>query len=303
MAQHITSMIDLRSRNVAESIVRDISLTDLLYLVHGSGSDRDQPHTVSELVSFLQTAFGEFVVATTTQGITWQTKMDPYGIEVKGTNRNVLRLSNTGFTVYAADGQTEVGHILVQDGKMVFSMASIFLEDVLASGKINFGSASEYRSVWFNSANTGDTAKHLIVGGVTNQDVSVPKLHVWDIAEFKKAVSIAKTLSVTGTATFTAAVEAPNTPTGITDIGSPDGNGNYFAFQLSSAWTAGQKKMIYNTTASDIAQSVYLASNASGSSHQLTTVTFPARRYVEMVYSGKTVTNGDNTFGVFFVGA
>lgn len=88
MAQNITTLNEIRENNPQEAIP---ALTDLLYMVHGTGGDRDRAYTLEEVRDLLQTVFT--MLTLTKNGVT--TTIDGEGVNVG----NSVKLKNDGLTV------------------------------------------------------------------------------------------------------------------------------------------------------------------------------------------------------------
>ncbi|WP_298769500.1 hypothetical protein [uncultured Fibrobacter sp.] len=184
MAENTTSLIDRRQKLVDEQTLKNITLQDLLYMCSGTGSDRDQVHTVGELADFLFGGnIGSFTVKSTDGGmlqtVTITANAVTYSKTVSGetTTRTIAFNGNSdleNLRLKVLKGGIATGtttHKLQVDDVLELLDNLVTENDVYVNGggKIHVGSSffTEVKNVELSS---GDTFKDVGVLGNVNAD-------------------------------------------------------------------------------------------------------------------------------------
>lgn len=184
MAENITSLIDRRQKLIEEETLKDLTLEDLLYSVCGSGSDRDQVHTIGELADFLFGGnFRSFTVKSTDGGMLQTVTITPNKVEYSKTVNGETTTRSISFNgesvlenlkINALKGGIATGtttHKLQVEDVLELLDNLVTEKDVYVNGggKIHVGSSffTEVKTVELSS---GDTFKDVGVLGNVNTD-------------------------------------------------------------------------------------------------------------------------------------
>ena len=94
MAQNVTTVID-KTELTAANIAADSSIDNFIYVIHGTGSDRDKKMSLSELKKFMQ-VMDEILFQKGFTGGTNEVAIDGDGIELKAEGEGIADNSHLG---------------------------------------------------------------------------------------------------------------------------------------------------------------------------------------------------------------
>lgn len=286
--------------NTGFSVLNFFSSGNRSFKVSGAGTEYSREQQSGDTYKILENDDG-IKLQLVGANVNWTACIQSDEISI---NKAVQSLSNK--LTLNTDGIT-IAHE-TRNGNDTQTTSTVITEESVATTILKLGvpEIPEMFSLHVDWNPSSSTHGYLYLSGTT-QHVCLGKIHSNSIDSFGSINAQGNINSIGGEVRANTNLKglyclSNNTPKEMTSIGNPDAYGNYFDFQLSSQWVNKQQKLIYNPTASDITQAVYLASDMDGTSHSLINLTFPARRFLRLIYSGHDVTQGENTFGVFFVG-
>ena len=130
MEENVTTLLEKWQKQQQDHPEWTPALEDLLYVIHGSGSDRDRLYSLEQLRNLIQTLFSQIIVSGLGAG---STKIDPGTIELYGGNGlkvkmqggGYLLLTPLGIHLYSVSGSTETleGSITFDDEAKTFKFS------------------------------------------------------------------------------------------------------------------------------------------------------------------------------------
>lgn len=152
MAENVTTLLDKWQKQRQDHPDWVPALEDILYVIHGTVSDRDRVYTLEQVRDLIQGVFelihmekngsqldadGEKLIVTkSTQGGNYTAKLDKDGMIVGFPTIGYIRYGLRKIEFLAADGTTKVGEFSLDNGKFKFDKSVNVTGDVNATGPI-----------------------------------------------------------------------------------------------------------------------------------------------------------------------
>lgn len=299
MAENITTLLDK-----LELLAANAANDDKIYIMHGTGLDRDKFMTVAELRKLIGGAAGDVTVTsvTFTDGTsTYEMHLDgdcirsyaglildndSYTISIKGS-------SSSGGGIQFISGSTPASHAYVEYNhtSMVLSIGAtggvVFGSKIFATGGLESGSVNTDEVLPSTSNVTPVSVGHslggVVLNGTAKVDSIAPKTE-------NATVSVSSMLSAYNLPTDFVSVDGiPQTSVeAITDACKPLLEMRY--------WAVGKVKRFLNSTANDIVIVLFAANGVAYS------VTVPEMSYVSLCCNGTVTIDGKN-YAVCYRGA
>ena len=299
MAENITTLLDK-----LELLAANAANDDKIYIIHGTGSDRDKFMTVAELRKLIGGAAGDVTVTsvTFTDGTsTYEMHLDgdciksyaglildndSYTISIKGS-------SSSGGGIQFISGSTPASHAYIEydhtsmdlsigaTGGVVFG-SKIFATGGLESGSVNTDEVLPSTSN-VTPVSVGHSSGGVVLNGTAKVDSIAPKTE-------NATVSVSSMLSAYNLPTDFVSVDGiPQTSVeAITDACKPLLEMRY--------WAVGKVKRFLNSTSNDIVIVLFAANGVAYS------VTVPVLSYVSLCCNGTVTIDGKN-YAVCYRGA
>lgn len=275
MPQNITSVLDKN-----EILANEVASADVLYLIHGTGSNRDRFIKIAELLK----VFGSSQEDLTVSSITFTDGTSTYAMELdsdgrivsyaglktdadflaKGSNYDVEVRGNEGVLFKTGTGNSRTTRAYVKYDKNKKKMF------IFAEGEPNI----EEGGIGFENDVSLANGKYLF-GNIKTNDI------------YPRGVGI-NSIKVHGILT------APNVPSADSDIDlstyDTSSLPNYMSMYLMSSWGSGVERRIINRTGSDHTIATFV-SNSFGSASPLK---IEKNSYVKLLCVGSFTYAGDN---------
>ena len=155
MAENITTLQEKWQKQQQDHPEWTPALEDILYVNHGSGSDRDRLYSLKQVRDLIQGLFElihmekngsqldadseKLIVTKSTQGGKYTAKLDKDGMMVGFPTIGYIRYGLRKIEFLAADGTTKVGEFSLDNGKFKFDKSVNVTGDIEASGKVKAG--------------------------------------------------------------------------------------------------------------------------------------------------------------------
>lgn len=305
MAENITTIQD-KNELTFDEIVTD-NVANLLYMIHGTGSDRDKKVNLETIKQYFEENSGSITI-----------KSGSITVKLSGAGGTQTLTINHNGIVYTSSfsGSTITKKIDFEGtGSELSSLTLGTLSGSIPDGNshkldidtnVVIGSENNKKKLTLNG--------NMVIDGrvMTNLKVGSSEvlcnLEVEGNARAKTVYANAvhadeiKPKTVGGNVNFgNTPIAAVNAPYSIFAV---DNNTDNISWSETSEWVgAGQQKLLYNTTSHDIRLFAYQADNASATSEVLDAFTIPPHRFVRALCSGQTTTVDDSTYYVFFIEA
>ena len=153
MAENVTTLLEKWQKQQQDHPEWTPALEDILYVNHGSGSDRDRLYSLEQVRDLIQGLFelihmekngseldadGEKLTVTkSTQGGDYTAKLDKDGMIVGFPTIGYIRYGLRNIEFLAADGTTKVGEFSLDNGKFKLDKSVDVTGDVNASGDLS----------------------------------------------------------------------------------------------------------------------------------------------------------------------
>lgn len=275
MAENITTLLDK-----LELLAANAANDDKIYIIHGTGSDRDKFMTVAELRKLIGGAAGDVTVTsvTFTDGTsTYEMHLDgdciksyaglildndSYTISIKGSSSSGGGIQ---FISRSTPSSTPASHAYVEydHTSMVLSIGAtggvVFGSKIFATGGLESDSVNTDEVLPSTSnvtpVSVGHSSGGVVLNGTAKVDSIAPKTE-------NATVSVSSLLS------------AYNLPTDFVSVDSFSDVEDSRAVELESLWKVGQVKRFLNTTSSD--KTVWFFTDSEGGN---TNVTVPPHSF------------------------
>lgn len=155
MAENVTTLLGKWQKQQQDHPEWTPALEDILYVNHGSGSDRDRLYSLEQVRDLIQGLFelihmekngseldadGEKLIVTkSTQGGNYTAKLDKDGMIVGFPTIGYIRYGLRKIEFLAADGTTKVGEFSLDNGKFKFDKSVDVTGDIEGSGDVKAG--------------------------------------------------------------------------------------------------------------------------------------------------------------------
>ncbi|WP_407447879.1 hypothetical protein [Fibrobacter sp.] len=134
MAENVTTLLEKRQKQQQEHPDWAPALEDLLYMIHGTGSDRDRIYSLEEVRNLLQEAFTKIVLGT---GSKYMALRD-YGLSIsEGSEHSGLTKNRLTFA-YGQAGELKEGHIVFNSDGTITIDCDIGVQGLLVNGIAKF---------------------------------------------------------------------------------------------------------------------------------------------------------------------
>lgn len=153
MAENVTTLLEKWEKQQQDHPEWTPALEDILYVNHGSGSDRDRLYSLEQVRDLIQGLFelihmekngseldadGEkLIVKKSTQGGNYTATLDKDGMVVGFPTIGYIRYGLRKIEFLAADGTTKVGEFSLDNGKFKFDKSVNVTGDIEGSGDVN----------------------------------------------------------------------------------------------------------------------------------------------------------------------
>lgn len=134
MAENVTTLLDKWQKQQQDHPDWVPALEDILYVIHGTGRDRDRVYTLEEVRDMLQTVFTKIVLGTGSK----YTALGDYGLAISdGSEHSGLSKNRLTFA-YGQAGELKEGHIVFNSDGTITIDCNLGVQGLLVNGIAKF---------------------------------------------------------------------------------------------------------------------------------------------------------------------
>lgn len=134
MAENVTTLLDKWQKQQQDHPDWVPALEDILYVIHGTGRDRDRVYTLEEVRDMLQTVFTRIFLGTGSKYMA----LGDYGLAISdGSEHSALNKNRLTFA-YGQDGELKEGHIVFNSDGTITIDCNLGVQGLLVNGIAKF---------------------------------------------------------------------------------------------------------------------------------------------------------------------
>ena len=134
MAENVTTLLDKWQKQKQDHPDWVPALEDILYVIHGTGSDRDRVYTLEKVRDLLQTVFTKIVLGTGSKYM----ELGDYGLAISDGSEHSGLSKNSLTFAYGQAGELKEGHIVFNSDGTITIDCDLNVQGLLVNGIAKF---------------------------------------------------------------------------------------------------------------------------------------------------------------------